>query len=51
MSDYREMVEGKRQAMLDVLLQNIEQNPVKWQKDGTRWTCHTMARPGRIITD
>lgn len=32
MSDYREMVEGKRQAMLDVLLQNIEQNPVKWQK-------------------
>ena len=32
MTDYRSLVEEKRQAMLNMLLESIENNPGKWEK-------------------
>lgn len=32
MSDYKQLVESKRQAMLDVLMTSIENNPARWER-------------------
>ena len=31
-TDYRQLVENKRQAMVNALLESIEKNPTKWER-------------------